>query len=93
MTPPRPFELYRHTALWDAVEAAVTEGQAEGSVRELGVSNFPGFAETEAYFATFIANNDESGETKTAAAFHDFGGAVDENNLFSQVIVLVESVL
>ena len=38
MTPPRAFEQYRHTALWDAVEAAVSELQA---TREIAVSTAP----------------------------------------------------
>jgi hypothetical protein len=40
MTSPRAFERYRHTALWDAVEAAVTELQA---TREIAVATAPDY--------------------------------------------------
>lgn len=40
MTPARPFERYRHTALWDAVEAAVTELQ---TTREIAIATAPDY--------------------------------------------------
>ena len=44
----------------------------------------PAFAKTNADAALFVTNDDQRAEAKTASAFHDFGGAIDENNLLGQ---------
>jgi hypothetical protein len=49
-----------------------------------GFGNFDSFSEADADAAMLVARDNERGETKAAAAFDDFGGAVDENDFFAQ---------
>src|SRR5579863_8916139 len=49
-----------------------------------GVSHFGSLAESDAYFALFIANDNEGAEVETATTFDDLGRTVDEDNLLHQ---------
>jgi secreted protein with Ig-like and vWFA domain len=49
-----------------------------------GIGNFAGFAEADTNTATLVADDNESAEIEAAAAFDDFGGAVDEDDLFDE---------
>jgi hypothetical protein len=50
-----------------------------------GFGDFNRLAEAEADATAFVAGNDQSAEAEAAAAFDDFGGAVDENHFFAQL--------
>src|SRR5436190_2220122 len=53
-----------------------------------GVGDFAGLAETDANPALAIADNDERAKAEPAAAFDDFGGAIDKNDLLGQFLAL-----
>jgi len=53
-----------------------------------GIGNFAGLAKTNTHPATPIPDNDQRAEIKAPATFDDFGGAINENYLFSQFLFL-----
>ena len=53
------------------------------------VRDFTGFAQTHADFAALVAHDDQGTEIEPAAAFDDFGGAIDEHDFLGQLLLLV----
>jgi hypothetical protein len=56
-----------------------------------GISNFTGFSQTNPDFAALVSDNHERAEIEAAAAFDDFGGAIDEDDLLNQLLLASES--
>jgi hypothetical protein len=54
-----------------------------------GIGDFAGLAEANTDAATLIAHHDEGAEIKTAPAFDDFGGAIDEDDLLDEFLALI----
>ena len=50
-----------------------------------GFGDFVGLAETDAYLALAIPDDEERAEAESATAFDDFGASVDEDDFFEQV--------
>src|SRR3954469_15917665 len=57
------------------------------------VSDFAGFAEADADFALFVADDNKRAEAETTTALDDFGGAIDENHFLGQVAILVAKII
>jgi hypothetical protein len=52
------------------------------------VRNFPSLAETDADTTALVTHDNQGAKAKPASAFHDLGGAVDENDLLTQLILV-----
>lgn len=50
------------------------------------IGDFAGLAQTDTDAAFFVTHNDKRAEIETPATFDDFGGTVDENDLFDQFL-------
>ena len=57
------------------------------------IRHFAGLAQTNSHSTVLVANNDQCAEVKTASAFDDFGGTIDEDDLLGELLpgLLVES--
>ena len=53
-----------------------------------GIGYFTGLAQANAHPSPLIAYNDQGAKIETAPTFHYFGGAIDEYNLFGQLLLL-----
>jgi hypothetical protein len=52
------------------------------------IGNFPGFAKPDAHAPTSVTDHDQSAKIETPTALDDFGGAINENDLFGQFLAL-----
>ena len=52
------------------------------------IGDLAGFAEANAHAAAFVAHDYQGAEIKTASAFDDLGGAIDEDDLLGQFLFL-----
>src|SRR5258706_11005783 len=50
------------------------------------IGDLTGFAESDPHAAMLVADDDQRTEIKTASAFDDFGGALDEHNLLGEFL-------
>src|SRR5262245_19821150 len=53
-----------------------------------GVGDFACFAQADADATTLVAHNNQGAEIKTASAFDNLGGAIDEDDFFGEFLFL-----